>query len=156
MSGHLHVPAALNPGIEPPASIGWENGWDPRTVWTRWGREIYPRPSWEKSPSIQLRVYSLHWLRLSGPSKYLKIRFVPLRKHIETSLRKLVGNIWGSRRCLIWQTDEAHVHIVEVLHAKSLTDWLTGWLTDLCKIFLANLIVKTKLIKTPCFFLWNR
>jgi hypothetical protein len=34
VSGHVHVPAALSPGKDPPVPIGCEAGWVPELVWT--------------------------------------------------------------------------------------------------------------------------
>jgi len=33
VSGQLHTPAALSPGKEHPAPIGWEAGWALEPVW---------------------------------------------------------------------------------------------------------------------------
>jgi hypothetical protein len=35
----LHALAALSPGKEPPAPIGYEAGWAPEPVWTLWREE---------------------------------------------------------------------------------------------------------------------
>jgi hypothetical protein len=60
-SGKLHALAALFPGKKPLVPIGWENGWAPEWVWTRWWREnsqpplgLEPRSSIPQSSDIPL------------------------------------------------------------------------------------------------------
>jgi hypothetical protein len=36
LSGQFHAPAALYPGKERLVPSGWETGWAPEPVWTRW------------------------------------------------------------------------------------------------------------------------
>jgi len=38
LSVHLHAPAALSTGKEPPVPISQEAEWGPEPVWTRWRR----------------------------------------------------------------------------------------------------------------------
>jgi hypothetical protein len=45
VSGQLHAPAALLPEEEPPVPIGYEAGWAPEPIWTRWWREKFPAPA---------------------------------------------------------------------------------------------------------------
>jgi len=57
MSGHLHAPAAIPPGREPLAPIGYEAGWAPEPVWTRWqGEKSRPRPRREMNPGRLTRT----------------------------------------------------------------------------------------------------
>jgi len=42
VNGQLHAPIALPPGKEPPVRIGYEAGWDPEPVWTRWQNKKNP------------------------------------------------------------------------------------------------------------------
>jgi len=44
MSDQFHAPTALPPGKEPPVPIGWDSGWDPGSVLTRWWRKEIPAP----------------------------------------------------------------------------------------------------------------
>jgi len=42
VNGQLHDPAALPPGKEPLVPTGWEAGWAPEPVCTRWRAEKFP------------------------------------------------------------------------------------------------------------------
>jgi hypothetical protein len=51
LSGQLLAPAALSPEKEPLVPIGWEAGWAPEPVWTRWWREKFPAPAGSRTPT---------------------------------------------------------------------------------------------------------
>jgi hypothetical protein len=64
VSGHLHAPAALLPGKEPPVPIGQEAGWAPELVWTIW-RKLLTLPGLELPPfSRPARSQSLSPVRV--------------------------------------------------------------------------------------------
>jgi hypothetical protein len=59
--------AALPPGKEPPIPIGYEVGWAPEPVWTRWWKEIFPAHAGTRSPSHLARSPALYHWAIPGP-----------------------------------------------------------------------------------------
>jgi hypothetical protein len=41
VSGQIHAPTALHPGIYPPVPIRQEAGWAQQPVWTLWRGKVY-------------------------------------------------------------------------------------------------------------------
>jgi hypothetical protein len=64
VSGQLHAPAALPPGKEPLVPIGWEAGWAPESVRTRYRREKFPvlpvRPDFFFVFHFQMSLFNLY------------------------------------------------------------------------------------------------
>jgi hypothetical protein len=55
VSAQLHDLAALTPEKEPLIRIGWEAGWTPEPVWTRWCREKIPVSAGTRTPNHPAR-----------------------------------------------------------------------------------------------------
>jgi hypothetical protein len=58
------------PGKEPLASIGWEAGWAPEAVWTRWWREIFSAPTGTRTPDHPSRNPALYHWAIPTPASY--------------------------------------------------------------------------------------
>jgi hypothetical protein len=84
VSDHLHTPAALCPGKEPPVSIALEVGWAPEPVWTTWGREnILPYQDSNSDPSVVQPVVS-HYTYYDIPA----VQIIGLRPNNKNNLMK--------------------------------------------------------------------
>jgi hypothetical protein len=74
VSGQLHALAALPLGKKPQVPIGYEVGWTPEPVWTKWRREIL-------DPSVIKAVASRYTdCAIEVPVVYRKICFNSLIK----------------------------------------------------------------------------
>jgi hypothetical protein len=61
-NGQLHALDALPPEKEPLVPIGWEAGWTPKTVWTRWRRDKIPANARNRTTVAQSVAQSLYWV----------------------------------------------------------------------------------------------
>jgi hypothetical protein len=73
MSGHLHAPAALPPGKEPPLPIEQEAEWTPEQVWTRCRREKFPALAGNRTSDHPARSQPLNRLNYPGSQREMII-----------------------------------------------------------------------------------
>jgi hypothetical protein len=60
VSSELHTTAALLPGNKPLILIGWEAGWTPEPVWTRWLTEKFRAPAGTRTSDHPTRSLALY------------------------------------------------------------------------------------------------
>jgi hypothetical protein len=74
MNGQIHAPAALSRGKVTPVLPGWEAGWAPEPVCTRWRKENIPASAVNRNSVFQPEAQSLNWLSYPASSTMINIQ----------------------------------------------------------------------------------
>jgi hypothetical protein len=90
VSGQLHASASLPPRKETLVPIGYEAGWVPEPVWTRWWREVFLAPTGTRTPDVLLEM---------GEDLFIVMRYLIL---VVSDARNSISEVTRWRHCLSW------------------------------------------------------